>query len=332
MIDILGPLMGWGVQDIELIGNSVATYGLHVVSAKYGDCRNLVISGCTVAAIGSDTVPMIGTNTNTDSMYNSYSNIYIGMPPAANVKGIVLTGAVGTITSDTDMNIFENIFIVLPSSGVAYAIYLQNCDANQFQSVALSGGSAAAFGVIFDYSANASGAFPLGNGFFGIDTNGDALGANQWANFGTPSISARPNYVRGMKLGDGTVNPSLPNLQPDLPVQVGPHVFVLNQSAAIAGTNLYQAYATGIYRISLYLGIQSVGNPVTVTASVGWNDGAARVLSTQSINLSTGANNPQALTWTVVHNASQVITYATTVSGAPGAGTYMLAIVVERLS
>jgi hypothetical protein len=332
MIIILGPLQGWGVQNLALDGGGLATVGIHVISGQFGDCSNLLISDCVAEAIGSDTVQTFAGAANTDSLYNSWKNIYISMPSVSGVKGIVLTGATGTVTSDTDYNLFENIMIGLPISGLGYGIYLQNADSNQFKNVSLAGGTASAVGVVFDYSANTAAVFPCGNAFFGIDTNGTTLGANQWINVGAPSINARPNFLRGLYQANSATNPVLRNMHPDLPVQTGEQVLLFSQSASIGGSLIHTPYVTGIYRISLYLAIQSTGNPVTLTAGVGWNDGSARSLSTQPINMSTGANNPQVLTATVIDLANDSFTWSTTVSGAPGAGTYMIAIVIERLS
>jgi hypothetical protein len=48
--------------------------------------------------------------------------------------------------------------------------------------------------------------------------------------------------------------------------------------------------------------------------------------------MSTGANNPQYITLTVINLANLGLTYSTSVSGAIGAGLYQLAIVAERIS
>ena len=55
---------------------------------------------------------------------------------------------------------------------------------------------------------------------------------------------------------------------------------------------------------------------MTVTASIGWNDGTAQTLSTAAVNFSTGANNPQTLTATIINVADLAFTYSASVSGA----------------
>ena len=103
---------------------------------------------------------------------------------------------------------------------------------------------------------------------------------------------------------------------------------------SISGTTIITPYASGLYRINIYLALTASGNNVTVGASVGWTDasGGSRTFSTAAINFSTGANNPQLTSITVYATSAAAITYSTTVSGGVGAGTYQLAIAVEKLS
>jgi hypothetical protein len=332
IISIRGPIQGWGVRNLNLDGNSMATHGILVTSGQFGDSANIMIHECAVSAISSTTFATFAGVDNTNSQHNVWNNIYISIPNLSGANGIVLTGVGPAPSSNTCYNMFTNVFIALPSSMDAHAVYLQNCDTNQFMKVHIAGGSAAAFGILFDYTGITGAIFPSANSFFGLESNGLVLGLNQFTNAGTPSINARPNYIRGLNQDNSGTSPALPNLQPDLPVNVGPHVFLVSQNASISGTTVYQPFIVGIYRISLYLALQSTGNNVTVTAGVGWHDGSIRNVTTQPINFSTGANNPQSIVETVMNIANYGINYSTVVSGAPGAGTYMLAVVIERLS
>lgn len=333
MISIAGPLQGWGVQNLILNGTSTATNGLSITSAQFGDCRNLGILGCVSNSIGSNTYALFGSMGSCDSLSNSFENIYISLPNVANVKGIVLTGNTAT-NSDTDFNVFKNVIIGLAGSAVSTGIYLQNCDSNSFYNILLAGGSAASFGVNFDYTASVNNAWPSSNSFFGIDTNGNTLGANQWVNGGTPGASAGANLVVGLAEGNGATQPNIANMRPDLPVVLPPSVNLTGQSASIGSTNIVLTPIAGIYRISGYLALTTTGNSVTVTVTVGWTDlsGAGRTFTSSAINFSAGTNNPQSFSVPIVAEASTEITYLTTVSGAAGAGRYSLAVVVEKLS
>jgi hypothetical protein len=331
MINVNGPIQGWGVQNLALIGGSIATVGLNVTSAQFGDCRDLLISGCMTQGIGSTTVAPFGALTNTDSLHNSWRNIAISCPVSANVKGVVLTGFGGAAASNTCYNEFTNLFIGLPASGAGYALYLQNCDSNKFHNIHIAGGSAAATGILLDYTSVPGQIWPSANSFFGIDTNGAVLGVNQYVNSGTPSQNARPNYIVGLDEDNSGIGSNVANLFPSRPTVMTPCVYLENQSAALAGAVLVDPYASGIYRVALYLATMATGNAVTVTASIGWNDGTAKTFTTQPINLSTGANNPQYISLPLVALANFGITYSTSVSGALGTGLYRLAIVAERL-
>jgi len=292
MVAVSGPLQGWGLQNMLLDGVNVATIGVAVQSAQFGDCQNLAILNCISEQIGSNTVALFSGINNTDSLHNAWRNIYLVPSNIAGVKGVVLTGNAAS-NSDTDLNVFDNLFIAFPPSEPGYGIYLQNCDGNQFRNVLFAGGSAASIGVLFDYTNSVGGVFPAGNGFYGIDTNGNVLGVNQWVNFGTPG-GAAPNFVRGIYPANGATNPNLPNLIPDVPTVFSPNVLLIGQTATIGGTNIVEPIATGLYRISIYLALESLGNNVTVAASVGWNDSSGpRVFSTAAINFNTGSNNPQ---------------------------------------
>ena len=226
MILINGPIQGWGIQNIAMNGAGVSTIGINVISGQYGDNRNLLIEGCVRAGIGSATVPTFGSVSNTDGLHNVWRHVAIWMPTVVNVKGILLTGSPGSTTSDTDLNLFDDLFVVLPPSGVAYAIYLQNCDSNMFLNTHLAGGSASAYGIFFDYTASPGNIWPSANIFHGIEANGIVLGTHQFFNGGTPSINARPNQITGLYEDNSSTNPSIPNLLPDLPVVFPPDMLL----------------------------------------------------------------------------------------------------------
>jgi hypothetical protein len=331
MIQINGPIQGWGVQNLTLNGQGVATEGVRAISAGFGKNRGLVVAGCTNINISSETVPVFGGATNTDSIHTRWEDLVLEVSTGA--KGMLLTGDAGA-TSNTDYNVVDNFLIVLPASGVAYALYLQNCDSNQIRSGQIAGGNASCFGIALDYTGTAGNQWPSANAFIGIDTNGAVLGANQWVNIGTPSIDARENDLVVLSKDNGSTYPDLGNLTVPLPVKVG-GIILEAQTATITGTNLYLPYlALATYRISLYLTVTNTGNNVTVLASIGWIDPAARTASTAAINFSSGANEPQSLVETVIctNTGGGGISYSTVVSGAVGSGQYALSITVERMS
>jgi hypothetical protein len=104
------------------------------------------------------------------------------------------------------------------------------------------------------------------------------------------------------------------------------------QTASIGTTTLYAvpAAGAGMYRISYYLFTSAAGNSVTTLATFGWNDANAQTLATGTIAIQT-LGDYEAGTMVLYSAASQNITYATTVSGAVGTGTYALYARVEAI-
>ena len=334
MINVKGPIQGWGVQNLLLNGASTATVGILATSAQFGDCRNLAIEGCRLEAIGETTLNIFGSVTQANSMHNQYNNININIPDVAGAKGIVLTGY-GGANSDTCYDVYTNITIVLAPTQVCYGLYLQNCENTVFTNVHMAGGGANAVAVTFDYTASPSNVWPSGMTFVGVDTDANLSGLTQWQNSGTPGASSHPHSILFLDEDNGAPFPAaVANMQ--WPARVlTPKIALNTQSTTISGTTILTPYsAVGDYRVNVYLVLQAAGNSVTVTASIGWQDivGSARTLTTSTINMSTGSGNPQQASWVISATNAATISYSTSVSADAGTGRYALYITVEKLS
>jgi hypothetical protein len=194
IISIAGPLQTWGVQNMTLNCNSVASsVGLLITSAQFGESRNLTTTNC-FRGIQSTTVAPFGSFTNTDSFHNDFYGTNIEVPATASSIGILLTG-VAAGTSNTDYNTFVDTWISLPTSVVlVQGIVLQSSDTNHFMNTHLSGSNSSGQCVSFDYSLVSS--FPSANRFTGIDPGG--INCNSGGSFtigGTPGSGAVPNIV-----------------------------------------------------------------------------------------------------------------------------------------
>lgn len=311
MLDILGPLQGWGIENIGFDGGGGADKGLLVISAQNGFCKNLSFKGMITAGIYSTTVPQI-SGVNTDSFHNCYDNIIIA--GGSTTYGVVLTGNAngGSPNSDTDYNVFTNCVF---SIGGTAAIYLQVCDTNFFYDV-----QQPVKGTVLDYSVNAS--FPTMNGFYGLDTNTISV-------TGTGNTVV-PNYVKGTAL-DGLPQANVAGLDPDLPTVIGgTGIHLTAQSTSIGATTLFSIGSSqaGLYRISVYLGITTTGNNVNVSAGLSWNDSNSQTASTATI-AANGLNFTQNI-FVIFLAASQTVQYSTTVSAPIGTGRYQLHIMAER--
>lgn len=203
VIQILGPLQGWGLHNLYIDCASTALQGLKVQSGQFGDTDNLTLSNCQ-QGLASVTVAAFGALTNTDSLHNSYRNLNIQIPGILNSFGILLSG---TATTNTDFNTFINTFITMPSSVATFGIYLQASDSNTFYNTQISGGSGSSAGVTFDYTV--ANVWPASNGFYGID---NAIPGTQYVNTGAIGGGASPNWIYGLVKTNGAADPNIANL------------------------------------------------------------------------------------------------------------------------
>jgi hypothetical protein len=108
---------------------------------------------------------------------------------------------------------------------------------------------------------------------------------------------------------------------------------LLLQSASIASTPLYAVPAggAGLYRATIDNLITTVGNNVTVSTAILWNNGVITTSgATTSISFANNGNEQGSII-EFYSISGQNISYSTTVSGAPGAGQYALRIRLEYL-
>lgn len=209
MVQIAGPLQGWGVEDLQFDGGNLSTTCLQVMSAEGGDVKKCHFVNCK---IGIQCVPWANAPPGFgafNSMHNSFKEIVVIPQNINNARGISLEGNAG-ITADAAYNRFDNVEISFPASGTntIYGIYMAVCDSNVFTDVHLFGGTATMAALAFDYSVNAG--FPDSNTFFGIDFKASAL-IQQAINIGSPS-GASPNAIFGLMQANGATDPGLANL------------------------------------------------------------------------------------------------------------------------
>jgi len=194
IVSINGPLQTWGLQNVTLDCNSVASsIGLQITSAQFGESRNLTANNC-FRGILSTTVAPFGSFTNTDSFHNDFYGTVVNMPATASSIGIFLTG-VAAGTSNTDYNTFTDSWITLTTTAatLAQGILLQSTDTDHFYNTHMAGGNASAQCVSMDYSLVSG--FPSSNRFTGIDTNGACGGGAGFVLSGTPGVGAKPNII-----------------------------------------------------------------------------------------------------------------------------------------
>lgn len=329
MIEVRGPLNGWGVQNLYLDGNNLAGVGIHVLSASSGSSSNLALTNFTDAALVETTLPSFAGFGLANAMHNSWTNTSINVPAVYGAKAIVETGQPASTPQVTNAcyNLFRNTTIYLPATQTTFGIYLQWTDSLLFEGTHIFGGSAKATAVMLDYGKQNN--MPSSCGFVGIDASGNGTTVAQWANAGTPGPGARPNWVKGVGEINLGVQPSLPNLLTDMPARVR-NVDTVGATSQIANAPLHTPYITGMFRASFYIRMTAAGTAGTITPRITVNDGVGAVnLDGSPVNATGGA------TWSTVTFRAQAgfpVNYSTVFAGVTGTPAYNLALTLERLS
>jgi hypothetical protein len=235
IISINGPLQGWGVQNLYLdCANTTSSIGLNIISAQMGDSRNLTFVNC-FRGIASTTYNPFGSFTNTDSFHNKFHGTSIQVANISGAMGILLTGAG---TSDTDVNLFTDVNIFLPTTTITvFGIYLQLCDTNVFVDTHIYGGNPNGQSISFDYSVNTN--FPSSNMFHTLDPF-QASGGASFTSVGTPANGIHPNMIFPLAEGNSAVCPTtIPNF-----ACYGGNTIVTNPGGNNNGTNILGAWTT----------------------------------------------------------------------------------------
>lgn len=235
-IEIDGPLMGWGLQNLQVVCATLSSgsVGIQVLSAQFGDSRNISVSNCA-KLINSTVVSArpAGVN-NADDLHNSWHNVFLKLNGSASftVYGIVETGIGGV--GNTDYNDWDNVVIDWGgvASAVGYGIDLQAADSNYHHDIHFFGNSSGTFhSVFYDYTVTAG--WPASNTIDHIDVGS----TGDFTTTGTPSGSAAPNWLSDLVMTNGAVYPTaLKNLIVDH--MAGAWTPILEGSTA-AGTVTY---------------------------------------------------------------------------------------------
>src|SRR6266702_2931303 len=114
MIFVKGPLLGWGLENMNLEGNSLCTIGLKLQSAQFGTLHRVTIMHFKQVGLLTTCVPaVVFEDTNTQK--NIFSNLDIHLPDVSGAVGIKLTSG-GAGDADTYLNTFIGVLILLPQT------------------------------------------------------------------------------------------------------------------------------------------------------------------------------------------------------------------------
>jgi polygalacturonase len=213
MVSVNGPIVGWGIENFYLDGDSVADYCLIVSSAQAGEVANLATDGALLAGIFETTVPPFG-GIGTETMHNNWRNIWILMPlvtGGSTVRGLLLDGE-ATDTFDTTFEVFENVTINMPAVTVgnsAYGILFQRCDSNTIRDLHVAinpGATGTVIPLVFNYTPYD--AWPSDNILESVTLADPSLYTAPAANGGIPSGIATVNRILHFR----TWHPASPGL------------------------------------------------------------------------------------------------------------------------
>lgn len=215
MVRINGPLAGWGMTDITLLGGSEAEAGLEVVSGIYGRVERVGVYGCQNAFVLTTITPsgpLAVAGVAVGSYHNVFDQIAVSMPGSfAFQTGLLLNAATDSSQGGVFFNRFENVLIAYAqqTTNQVEAIRLDGCDSNRFNESHFAGFPGANnYLISFIYATKAD--WPSDNTFDGISFGTAASGAFYNAN--TP-VGSNPNRIVNIGAPDGRpADPALSNL------------------------------------------------------------------------------------------------------------------------
>jgi len=215
LVQINGPLNGWGVQNMVLDGTG--STGLAEYATQGGDCRNLIVANCTTAQLYFNNYAQAGglSGVAPNRNGNHYTNMLLALPDANFARGI-LYGVSPANTNDSWANTYDNISIFFPrnpTAGRTYeGIHFRDCDDERYRDVQFSVNGMPAgghiYGLRYDYTGVNAG-WPADCVVNNVDLGGSTI---EIVNDGTPT-NASPNRVLNISGNNGIPNnPLIANL------------------------------------------------------------------------------------------------------------------------
>jgi hypothetical protein len=228
MVEVQGPMLGWGIQNISLDGNSIADTCLYMLSAQWGDCRDLTLTGFLAGnGLWFDTRSQtpFGSTQLANCMHNSFKNTTLQFSTAATSgKGIFLDGN-SDLTSNSCYNSFWNTVFVCGGAPNIFALYLRNTDSNTFHGLHFFDAGSSTAAITFDYTGS-SGAWPSSCTFYHVDPSGLTV---EFQKSGTPNLPEASHFLYGLNRGNGATVPFVAGLN------VGDACFYADSQATVYG-------------------------------------------------------------------------------------------------
>lgn len=222
MLNINGPLTGWGIRSLHLDGANLGTYGIVETACEGGRSSDCIISWFTsiqqLTRALDATGPM--ANVGPNHAQNRYNDFSICLPNINGARGIDCRGNGVTATTDSWGDKWDNLQVQFrppPSAGVTvYGIYLGAADNQRFHDVTFEcGGPTVGTGrfydIVFDYTSewrNLPSDCRIDSADFG--NSNQTTGINPISYVGTPT-----GYIPNRIYSNSTANARVPN--PNVP-------------------------------------------------------------------------------------------------------------------
>lgn len=219
IVQINGPLFGWGLKNLILDGNGVSVRGLNVISAMFGNVENLSVTGClNQNSIRTNTLSASGALAayNTNCMHNYWRNIFIKVPNVTSGAINVISISGVDITSNTCFDVWDNVFIIIGQTAAATEVAgirfgaSDNVHFNNVHFYFNPTQSGIAEPVLFDYSTVDN--WPADDSVMWVDFGAQPGYTRVAANNGAPGSAATPNRILGISATNSGGYPADPNL------------------------------------------------------------------------------------------------------------------------
>jgi hypothetical protein len=109
MIDVLGPLCSWGLQNLYLEGSNAADWGVRVMSAMRGENAALTIANCLQWQVLSSCWATSPSSALANSMHNNWRSLILSISYNRNFGGGIRLDGLGS--GNTCYNNFYDLFI-----------------------------------------------------------------------------------------------------------------------------------------------------------------------------------------------------------------------------
>jgi hypothetical protein len=232
--------------------------GLSVVSAAWGDNRNLYIKGCATG-ISNTAVSALPSGLSTaNDIHNLWRNISVQIPNVATGIGILMDGVQNV--GDVTFNDWSNVSIVFGGSTAGnnlYGLYLKGCDSNTFKTFHFSQSATGSTDVAVELDYTGSTAWPAGNALVMFNYPSGVTG---FQNNGSPASTNFPNSLSQLSLANSASYPSLPGLRVDYVGQV------LIDTANLTSNSVTGSTTEAVLG-SVYLPAKSIGAAVATPTS-----------------------------------------------------------------